>query len=240
MAILTKLLNRNKAGQLEAQPAAPAIEAPAGPPLILLVPEASGPSASRLHAFPDASAAADYVRFWFPQRLRHGLIAFWALSAMPAEEPPNGRETVVIVRDELDDGIAYAFSFLDLDSALQAVRRETEHGLQLDRISVYWCVRADVVVVDDDVAIVPDSAPETVRPVMVRPPVPVAVAVEPVPVPAPVHIPARDARTESSQPAPTLSPVGFLLSQLADALRSPAHNASRAAFQGFGSPPGRF
>lgn len=239
MAILRKLLNHNKTGQLEAQPAAPAIEAPAGPPLILLVPEASGPNASRLHAFPDASAAEEYVRFWFPQRLRHGLIAFWALTVMPAEEPPTGREAVVIVRDETDPGIAYAFSFLDLDSALQAVRRETEHGLQLNRISVYWCVRAEIVVHDEDIAIIPDVAPETVRPVIVRPPAPVAVAVAPTPAPV-AQTPTRDTRAESPRPAPSLSPIGFLLTQLADALRSPAHNASRAAFQGFGSPPGRF
>jgi hypothetical protein len=110
------------------------------PPLVLLVPDASGRASFQFNSFPDAAAAIDYVNVWFDAQQEGGVIAFWALADEPAYDEGEERvaERVVLIRDAEKTGVVYLFSFVDAEGAQDFVRSETESGIDLDSILVYW------------------------------------------------------------------------------------------------------
>ncbi len=121
-----------------AQKPAPDFELPR---LVLLVRDAAGPASYQLHTFEDEAEAAAFVQFWFPDETHHGVIAFWASHKEPevrTDESPA--EVVVLVRDESRPKTVYPFSFAGMDLAKAWVERETDLGLDMNQVLIYWAV----------------------------------------------------------------------------------------------------
>lgn len=111
-----------------------------GPPLVLLVPDASGRASFQFNSFPNAATAIDYINVWFRAQQEAGVIAFWALADEPVRDSgeEQAAERVVLIRDAEKTGIVYLFSFVDNEGAQDFVRSETESGIDLDSVLVYW------------------------------------------------------------------------------------------------------
>ena len=118
------------------------------PPLVLMMSDAAGLAALRTLSFEDTKSAADYIEFWYPQRSGGTVYPFWALAGEPSEgwrSESGGRgESVVLIRDEVREGVVYPFSYTDMATALMFVRQEISSGVAFDRISVYWAIPVDV------------------------------------------------------------------------------------------------
>ena len=132
----------------ETERSGPAQRASTKPPLVLLMSDAAGLAALRTLSFEDAKSAEDYIEFWYPQRSGGTLYPFWALASEPSEgwrSESGGRgESVVLIRDEVREGVVYPFSYTDMATALMFVRQEISSGVAFDCISVYWAIPVDV------------------------------------------------------------------------------------------------
>jgi len=115
-----------------------------GPPLMLLVNDASGRASFKTHVFPDAESATDFVLYWFPNQSQGGIIAFWAMTQAPDSGLDGPSETapeaVVMIRDVTRDGVVYLFSFVDMEPAQAFLREEVRHGTDLGVMMLYWAV----------------------------------------------------------------------------------------------------
>ncbi len=114
------------------------------PRLALLVHDAAGPAAYRLHTFEDAPSAAAFVEYWFRSQPEHGILAFWishqeaAWQADSNEERPG--EAVILIRDEDMPDIVYPFSYSDMGQAHSRIEMEATRGLDLGLVLLYWAV----------------------------------------------------------------------------------------------------
>ena len=111
-----------------------------GPPLMVLVNDASGRASFKTHVFDDAESATEWVRYWFPKEAADGVTAFWALTAQP-EGGIEAAEAVAMIRDTSRDGVVYLFSFVDMNSAQTFLRDEVTRGTKLDAMLLYWAVQ---------------------------------------------------------------------------------------------------
>ena len=138
------------------------------PQLMILVNDASGMACFKMHIFPDAQSATDFVLYWFRDDA-DGFSAFWAMMEEPtsADGTPAGAiaEPLVIIKDAQRVDVVYSFSFIDIESAQEFVRDEVESGTDAEQITLYWAV---------PVRLVADARGTS----MLRPSVPPGVAVE--------------------------------------------------------------
>ncbi len=226
---MISLLDRKRRNRHEEALAAPTPEAPhSTPSLLLLTDDAAGPAARRLHAFPTTGDADDFIRFWFPPTRRDGLIAFWALHHEPDDDALPA-EAVIIVRDTVDADLVFTFSLVDMESALIFLRDEAQTGLDLSLVLLYWALPVAIDTADPNAVVFSPAEP----PIPATP----APAVEPPAVPEPI---AERVRPPISAPARKPSAPDALLREVAGVLRSRRWEQHQEAFQGFGSPPGRF
>lgn len=123
-----------------------AISTPASPPLCLLVRDAAGLAALRLHTFSNVETACEYIEFWYPERREGSIIAFWAVAAEPVTDPSVRVEPTVLVRDLARPGVVYPFSFLSLEEAQIFVRRELHRGVEPESILLFWSVSIRIAV----------------------------------------------------------------------------------------------
>jgi hypothetical protein len=203
--------------------------APSLPPLILLSSDAAGPSVRRLHTFPDAETAGDYVDFWFPVSQRHAMIAFWALPNPPAAhqaesetkggtdsdrasvepapptEPPD--QIIVIVQHPEHEESVYPFSFPNVETANRFVLRELKHGLDLCSVHIYWATFVEIGSQPNGAVTITPSQPPVTRSMEPedRCPAPeLDIAATPEPAPEPTPTPEI---TPQPKPAPTHDPI---------------------------------
>jgi hypothetical protein len=152
------------------------------PPLMLLTADAAGPSTRRLHIFADAKGAADYIDFWFPAAQRSDVLAFWALPSDPASTENKGEaestratvdsapptesqdQVIVMIRHAQHTDSVYPFSFADVSSANDFVRREMKRGLDLRSVGIYWAAFAEIDSLPDGSAAITPSTPPTPGP----------------------------------------------------------------------------
>ncbi len=139
--------------------------APAGPPLVLLVPDVAGVSSFRLHLFYSAESAATFIASSLPFGAVPGIHAFWALHQPPAEPADKSRpgEAMVLIRWAEQSDAVYMVSFVDIDSALSFVRFEVKRGLNLGLVMIYWADLVQVSSDDSGVRITPESPPQGAR-----------------------------------------------------------------------------
>ncbi|MEX0800620.1 MAG: hypothetical protein WD379_05330 [Dehalococcoidia bacterium] len=190
--------------------------------LVILVRDAARSAAFRVHTFATAAAAERFIEFWFPRANRHGLIAFWALDDAPDEPESLGCEPAVLVRDSADSGLAYPFSFADSASALEFARREIAAGADARAVLLCWALPVSIAADEQGKAKLNPARPPACRD---------AAAAAPDPEP-PTSQPA------ASPPAPV--PASDLIARARSVLRPDRWPRREAAFQGFGSPVGRF
>jgi len=219
---------------------------------MLLVCDAAGPAVRRLHTFPDPESAAEFIRFWYPPLHRRGIIAFWALPQRPdpalcpepGEDEGDGAgatgEAAVLIRDGKDPGLVCPFSFLDMEAALAFLREEVGRGLDLSLVQMYWAVPVAIESPQPELICFNPATPPVVR----RP----ATATEGSTVEEPTSSEAApraadatpQAGRKAERPSGEPNKLDDLLGELAAVLRVRRREAPREAFQGFGSPPGRF
>ncbi len=134
---------KNEQTQVEATRKIVAEVEHSGPPLVLLVSDASGRASYQFNSFPDAAAAREFVKAWFPTQQDGGVIAFWALEAeqAPAAGEDASAEPLVLIRDEAKGGVVYLFSFVDMEGAHAFVRSEMESGVDRDSVLIYWAAQ---------------------------------------------------------------------------------------------------
>lgn len=229
-----RLWGRKEMAAGVAVPEAPAEPAPARPelpPLVLLADDAVGCSLRRMTVFPEARAASKHIEFWHPQSQRGSLIAFWALTAKPVgcDPAPVEAEALVLVRDPRDSALVTPFSFVDMEAAMDFVRGEIGRGLDPCLAVVVWAVPVDIETTPEGcVRISPECPPDTERPLETE---------------RPLQVLWRETAPERATPRPPETPKSSLeglLQELASALASRSPDTPRPAFQGFGSPQGRF
>ena len=107
-------------------------------PLMLLLPDAAGIAAYQLSEFPSPKAAEFFIDSFLRGKMPETAVMFWALNWEPkgvAEAEP-----LVLIRD--GETVVYPFSFSDVESAFQFVRREMQRGLHLFQVMIYWAVPA--------------------------------------------------------------------------------------------------
>lgn len=148
MAWLAKLLGRGERPEIEEVEEAPQPPRREHPPVLLLMSDAAGPAAMRVMRFEDAGEACEYIEFWYPKRTLGTVYAIWALPAEPDERwmaaPEHRGEAVILIRDDHREGIIYPFSFADFETAWAFVRQESDRGLELQNVMVYWGVPIDL------------------------------------------------------------------------------------------------
>ena len=115
--------------------------ATSGPPLMVLVNDASGRASFKTHAFPDAESATEWVRYWFPMESEDTLTAFWAMTEQPEVDIDAPAEPLVLIQDNRHEGVVFLFSFVDISSANEFMREEVEHGTPADAMNLYWAVQ---------------------------------------------------------------------------------------------------
>ncbi len=143
MGIMQSLRKRegrkSHAGATEA--AAPKRPADSPPPLMLMLPDASGIAAYQLNQFPSAKAAELFLDSSLRGHAPEGSVMFWALTWQPATDAAT--EPLVLIRDN-DNPVVYPFSFSDIESAFEFVQHEMTRGLRLSQAMIYWAVPAHV------------------------------------------------------------------------------------------------
>jgi hypothetical protein len=112
-------------------------QVPSGPPIIVLVNDASGRASFKEYVFHDIEAATDWVGYWFPHQNEDGMIAFWA---MPEQPESSLAEPLVLIRDDAREGVVYMFSFANLTAADEFIAQEADHGTDPDSIVLHWAV----------------------------------------------------------------------------------------------------
>ena len=114
------------------------------PPLLMLLPAFAGVTTYDLRRFGEAHSAAAFLESSRPAAFyREGVIAFWALHAMPAAVP--AAECAVLIRAASEDELFHAYAFVDLDTALSYVRfRVEENNEPLHNFLVYWSVPVSI------------------------------------------------------------------------------------------------
>ncbi len=223
---------------------------PVAPPLMLLVCDAAGPAVRRLHTFGDAESAAQFIRFWYPPLHRRGIIAFWALPQRPeralchepGEDEGDGAtgEAAVLIRDGKDPGLVCPFSFMDMEAALAFLREEAQRGLDMALVQMYWAVPVTIESPQPELICFNPATPPVVRGLATATDgstVEESPSSEAAPGPADV---APKAGRETERPSSEPTKLNELLGELATVLRVSRREPRREAFQGFGSPPGRF
>jgi hypothetical protein len=212
-----------------------------GPELMLLVNDAACRSGLRLHSFADAESAASFIEFWFPPAHRHGLIAFWALPERPEAAPDA--DFALLVRNPSLPGIVHPLSFPDEGAALSCLASELGDGLEPSRVLAYWTV---------PIAVATGPAGEAELSPL-RPPVelraPAQAGSQPgaprrgqepdVALPSAADMPPPDPAPARREPRRSLSLLD-LLEEARKVLRTERWPVRSTAFQGFGSPRGRF
>lgn len=203
--------------------------------LALLVPDAVGPAARRLHTFSDVESAAEFVQFWFLPMHRHSVIAFWALQERPEEEAAGELQAVALIRD--GTGAVRAFSFEEMESAQSFLRAEALAGTRLERMIAYWAAPA----------LLSTNHWGRVRFTPAEPPPPAAAAADrraPQEAEPALTAPAPQPVEPSEVPTEPLDPEAA--EALAEAERMirgerwEQGDGPDKPFTGFGSPPGRF
>ena len=143
MGIIRSLRKRegrkSQAGATEAT--APKRAADSTPPLMLMLPDASGIAAYQLNQFPSAKAAEFFLDSSLRGHAPEGSVMFWALTWQPAADAAT--EPLVLIRDN-DSPVVYPFSFSDIESAFEFVQHEMTRGLRLSQVMIYWAVPAHV------------------------------------------------------------------------------------------------
>lgn len=254
-------------GAQAAEPPASPPETIHVPPLILLTADAAGPSVRRILTFPDAESAAGHIQFWFPVSERSNVIAFWALAEEPARicdgqgngggesamaqadslpagqrpHPASEIEVVVLIQHPEHLDSVYPFSFADMDTANRFIRDETKRGLDPRSVSICWGAFATIEQArDGSAAITPQTPPtpaRTMEPVTAEPTTEPEPELDPAPTPA--SQPAQADPLASYTPPTEPTTLRDIINDLAEALAN-SRPATRPAFEGFGSPPGRF
>ncbi len=143
------------------------------PRLMLLVHDAGAPASYQLHAFEDAPSAEEFVQYWFPSTMAHGVLAFWALHHKPALAPGSSEErpaeVVILIRDQARREIVYPYSLPDMEMARSWLFKEAARGLDLRFVLMYWAAPAKITRNRwDKVRITPAKPPPTYRPVLLR------------------------------------------------------------------------
>jgi hypothetical protein len=143
------------------------------PRLMLLVHDAGAPASYQLHTFEDAPSAEEFVQFWFPSKIAHGVLAFWALHHKPerssgsSEERPA--EVVILIRDEARREIVYPYSLPDMEMASSWISKEVARGLDLRLVLMYWAAPAKITRNRwDKVRITPAKPPPAHEPLLLR------------------------------------------------------------------------
>lgn len=151
--------------EAEAQPQPEQELAPAGPPLLLLVPPVAGVSSYRAYRFSDAASAAAFIQSSVPPELRRGMLAFWALHAPPPDLPADSPdEALVLIGAQDGTGQLYVVSFLDIESAQSFARFEVKRGLDLGLLSIYWAHMIRIHEDEEGVTLTPEAPPQAVAP----------------------------------------------------------------------------
>lgn len=107
-------------------------------PPILLPPDAAGIAAYQLSKFPSPKAAEFFIDSSLRGKMPETSDMFWALNWEP--KGVAGAEPLVLIRN--GENVVYPFSFSDVESAFQFVRREIQRGLQIFPVMIYWAVPA--------------------------------------------------------------------------------------------------
>lgn len=177
MKWLLDRLRRRKRPQRETDEERAVMEAaPTGsrlPRLMLLVHDASAPASYQLQTFEDASAAEEFVQFWYPPTTEHGILAFWALHRKPVQWPDSSEErpaeVVILIRDADRREIVYPYSLPNMEAARTWVMNEATTGLDLRLVLMYWAAPAKISRNRwGHVRITPAKPPSTRRPALLR------------------------------------------------------------------------
>ncbi len=133
-------------------------EAPSGPPLVLLVPDAAAVSSFRCYSFNDAAATVAFIESAVPSEARPGLHAFWASHEQP-ETAHDAGEATVLIRTSEDSNLMYVVSFVDIASAQSFARFEVKRGLNLGLVTIYWADMIEVRETGNGLTLTPSTPP---------------------------------------------------------------------------------
>ena len=98
-----------------------------------------------------------------------GVLAFWALTEEPDETAASVKaEPLVIIRNTGRPGVAFSFSFVDMDAALHYLRDELPLELDLASVELYWAVSVHISLKDGLFNLSPHTPP--VRPSLLKDP----------------------------------------------------------------------
>lgn len=139
MDIFGGLRKGHRHAGLEPGPRREEIVAPAIPPFVILLPDASGIATYRLFSFPNALEAERFVEIDLRGQVTHDRITFWA---MPVR-PQGDSQALVLIRGA-SPGAVHAFAFTEMESAREFLRHEMRAGLTMDRIMVYYAASASL------------------------------------------------------------------------------------------------
>lgn len=143
-----------------------------------------------------------------------------------------------MVRHPRHEDAVYPFSFTDLESANRFVLEEMKRGLDLRSVLIYWAVFTEIESGPNDEARVVPATPPSTRPCASEP----ASETEPSPHTQPKHMrepqPHPDPIAAYKPPAQPTT-LNELIGDLARVLNVTS-TETRSAFEGFGSPRGRF
>lgn len=130
-----------------------------GPPLKVLMPHAASLSAYEVRTFADAAKASAYFDNRLRGHIEPGIVAFWALGWEPEDLTSGKAEPVVLISDATRKGVAFSFSFVDLDSAMDFLREEYARGLDLACVEVFWAAPLTIELSDGQFLLSPEIAP---------------------------------------------------------------------------------
>jgi hypothetical protein len=118
---------------------------PPSPALILLAMDARGPSCRRIHCFQDAEPATRFVKFWYPYRSGDAVVGYWLLTGepLPSNRSEWRAEVLIIVRAS-HPGVVYAFTRPDMREAREFLASETQYGLDLADVMLFWVVPVQI------------------------------------------------------------------------------------------------
>lgn len=214
-----------------------------GPPLKVLIPDATRPSSYEVQTFADAAEATAFFDDRFHGRIEPEVVAFWALTWQPDTANSDVRaESVVIISDPGRPCMAYSFSFVDMESAMKFLRTEFALGLDLACVQAYWGVPLRIELVGSGQLRflgAPPVCPQTVLEVS-----------ESLDGGFAVPQPTRGAEEAAEQYVPTAAAataggdgalqVAEMAKQLKNFPKTTRWQKRRGRFGGFKSPPGRF
>ncbi len=130
-----------------------------GPPLKVLMPHAAGLSSYEVLTFADAAKASAYFDNRLRGHIEPGVVAFWALGWEPEELTSGKAEPVVLINDATRRGVAFSFSFVDLNSAMNFLREEYARGLDPACVEVFWAAPLTIELSDGQFRLSPETPP---------------------------------------------------------------------------------